>query len=200
MRILFFVLLSLVSVTLTAQRGGCYCESKWDIVVNLGAGHLNSVYKVQSQDNSNLIKDKLQLNGDISMRYSFSRFYIQPGIGFSSFATKYIPTANSSEKRNLQTITIPIILGFNYKNDTRLYPLAEVGFIPNFVLDYSDKSVDAKEFFPSFVGKMGAGYELSERTSIEIKATYLQTTNVLQNDYKASYKSIGGQIALLVKI
>lgn len=211
MRKYLFILLVLLLFTITAdaQQRCVFARRKvgdWSWIVNAGIASAKPKLEMSKDKYSDRFSGGLNFGGDIGARFNIKDFYMQATLGYARYDNKYeLPRTTIPESypnQVLQTISLPIILGLNYKNDSRIFPLMEVGVVLNYALDIqnSDIEIETNKVFPAITGRLGLGYEISDRFALEFKAVYTQTSDIAAQSLKYTYKTIGGQISFVCKL
>ena len=190
---------------------GANSQIKWNIVANVGTGSPKAKYKVDKTE-LNRIKSGYQFNGDLGARYDLNNLYFQATVGYNRYDNKFevdrgTPPDPSIPKdfpnQVLQVLQLPIIVGYAYHNSSKFYPLMEVGVILNYTLDIQNglSPIEENKFFPSFSGRVGAGYDLNNKLSLELKGVFAQTLDISKQDFLTySYQVVGVQLTAVYKL
>jgi hypothetical protein len=145
-------------------------QSKWS--VSCGAGY--STYNIVA---------------DAEIRYNFGMMHVQSGINYwllrdladySNLVTgdpndPLIPNDPNLLRNNKQFIGIPLLIGFNYKKQLKIYPLVQIGFVEYYSLNNSD----ATNFVTIFTGNVGLGINLYDKIAIEPSLSYRMPVGAL---------------------
>jgi hypothetical protein len=139
-------------------------QNRWSVIGGAGAG----THKVFTRDrhitdgsgtittiSGKKFDGKLNILLDAGVRYNIRMFHLQTGINYNfivrdknQYGGLYI------DIKERHSIGVPLMIGFHYNNNNKIYPLAQIGVIEYFAVN---KSAISKMFENSTVFACNAG-------------------------------------------
>lgn len=190
---------------------GAKAQSKWNIVGGIGAG----VYKSDRFGSAYLDDNKIYFDINAGVRHNLSNMlYLQTGLSYTYFTLNIDKVKYSVESglplpdidfNNQMYLSIPLLVGFNYKKENRIYPFIQVGGIVNYAIQkyLIEASVvnlsEEKRINLGLLAKIGIGVNISQNITLEPAFVFQRTTKIDNSD--GSYNQLlGGQISLVYKL
>jgi len=193
---------------------GASAQNNWNLVGGVGAG----MYKTNSIFHETSEKTYFDVN--IGARYNIGLFYLQSGLAYMNLQKIKIKDLQSilseqhghgsdpaiaawinSLPKKQSYFSIPLMIGFNYKNPSIIYPFAQIGLKFNLASDGKEEVIN--KFNMSFVGKLGAGFNVSNSISLEPSFVFERMSKVWDNFGYGQYphhQLIGGQVSVVLKL
>jgi hypothetical protein len=183
-------------------------NSNWSAIGSAGGG----IHKITDKGALKLVPDtKLTAVADAGIRYNIGMLHLQSGISYwllrydaddRFLVEEGIHSGGYNKIINKQFMGIPLMIGFNYNRQSRIYPLVQAGIIAYYSLNDFVSWHNDKNFVLTLAGNAGIGINLSNKIAIEPSFFYKRATKVIfsKDTYDTYTQAIGAKLSAVFRL